>query len=158
MASQRGRGSRTGKPHRQQGVSPPGAGTLAEAQQGAGASSLALEEHTVAQWLCRCENGPLRVSGRTGGCGGRGICKLARKPEVALVSQGLLETLHPCCQFCWGQGAQLCMPSYETEVLRAALSTAPAGQLWGEQSRLPEASWDTSEGLRAAGILAAAAG
>ena len=52
------------------------------------------------------------------------------------------------------------MPGSETEVLRAAFSTAPAGQLWGgEQSRLPVASWgDTSEGLRAAGILAAAAG
>ena len=47
----------------------------------------------------------------------------------------------------------------ETEVLGAALVTAPAGQLVGEQSHLPEASWgDTSEGLRAAGILAATAG
>ena len=42
-ASPRGRSSRTGKQHRQQGVNPHGAGTLAEVQKGAGAPSLALE-------------------------------------------------------------------------------------------------------------------
>ena len=47
------------------------------------------------------------------------------------------------------------MPGSETEVLRAALSTAPAGQLWGGAE---PSSRDTSKGLRAAGILAAAAG
>ena len=92
------------------------------------------------------------------GPGGQSGPKLTLRPCCQdLLTQGFFSA--GCCQFCWGQGAQLCMLGSETEVLGAVLTTAPAGQLWGEQSHLPEASWgDTSEGLRAAGILAATAG